>query len=145
MTKEEILKVYEQFLKGNPHISQSREMAQRIVDRYNASQPLDFTVPNLTQIAGELISADNQVAATQFVENLNADTYEHAVAANPTLREALEGKLTTPLDVAKIKIVEPEKIDRGGGAYLDRARIHLAARNHAVRSRNLFASERGKK
>ena len=145
MTRDELLKTYEQFLNANPHISQSKEMAERIVARFNASQPLDVTVANLTQVAGDLISEDNQLAANRFVENLNADTYELTVAANPALRDALEGKLTTQLDVAKIKIVEPGPIDRGAGAYLDRARINLAVRNHAIRERNRFPTERLKK
>lgn len=145
MTKEQIFAVYEAFLKQNPHVSDSKEMAQRIVDRYNASQPLDFTVRSLTEIAGHLISEDNQLAATQFVANLNADTYELTLSANPTLREALEGKLTAQLDVAKIKIVEAEPIERGAGAYLDRARIKNADRHHAIRERNLFPAERLKK
>lgn len=145
MNKEQIFAVYEAFLKQNPHISDSKEMAQRIVDRYNASQPLDFTVRSLTEIVGDLISEDNQLAATQFVANLNADTYELTVVANPALREALEGKLTTPFDVATIKTVEPAPIERGAGAYLDRARIKNADRHRAIRERNLFPGERLKK
>jgi len=115
MTRQEVIAVYEKFLKANPHVPTGQEMFQRIVDRYNASQPLPFTVEVLTKIAGEVIREDNAIAADRFIQPFDADTMRLTLEANPSLRQALDGTLSTQLDMKTIRIVSPEKIERFAG------------------------------
>jgi len=145
MTRQEVIAVYEKFLKANPHVPTGQEMFQRIVDRYNASQPLPFTVEVLTKIAGDLTRDDNAIAAGRFIQPLDADTMRLTLEANPLLAQALDGELSTPLDLSKVKIVSPAKVQKFAGTDIEKARYakQIDDRDRARRNAAAVETNRG--
>jgi hypothetical protein len=107
----------EQFLTLYPTVS--RRSIDRIVEHFNAL-PVDervFSIRTLERVVSRIALDD----AILLVENLGADSYQATLAANPSLRDALDGTYIGTIDPSSVRVVLPKPVTQYAGDAVEAA------------------------
>ena len=120
-------------------VQQSKQPQQAKDIKIILPQPKKTAAP--APVDDSKIPQSNAEAAAKFVQPLDGATMEATLQANPSLRQALDSQLGTPLDLRSIKIVTPEKVEKFGGVDAEVSRHALQVEQRRVAQRTAAVTE----